>query len=275
MKLLVAASTLMVLSAALVAAQQKLTMPEHLILSEIEPAKGVTTTRILVKLASENADNIFKVVVQGAGYVYAEALRVDPDSGTLTRCGAARMNGAEHVYMTERPCITFNHYIFDSDVTFPLTFKMQTGQGYVYLCGRGNVSSKDGSSTRIGYSTTLDQWIYALRSGDDLMREGAAQALGWIGTPKCVPDLLSALRDKRMEVRRNAAEALGRIVYKTDYEKKAGLDALAAAAKDESQWVTSVAREAEEKLKAGTAPREESRGFEVFSQSPKPDAPVR
>jgi HEAT repeat protein len=55
-----------------------------------------------------------------------------------------------------------------------------------------------------------------LKSDDQLDREGAAQALGWLtktkeDKDKAVPALIGALTDGAMEVRRDSAESLGRI----------------------------------------------------------------
>ncbi len=50
-----------------------------------------------------------------------------------------------------------------------------------------------------------------LRGGADVHRTVAAQSLGTIGTPECVPALLDALLDEDPDVRVDAATALGRI----------------------------------------------------------------
>jgi hypothetical protein len=252
----------------------KPTLPEQLILADIQAdAKGSSRSRIGLRLVSENADNVFKVVELGAAYAYGESLSIDPDGGTLTPSGAARMNGAEHVYLCERPCITFKEYVVESDPAFPLSFTFRQGKGYVYLAGRGSVHSGDGRSWRVGYSTTEDQWVFGLQTGDDSIREGSAQALGWIGTDESVTPLLAALTDGRDEVRRNVAEALGRVVTRTASRRKQEvIDALSKAAqsgestqKQDPPWSARAAAEAIETIKTGRLPMAVEVGYEVLS----------
>jgi HEAT repeat protein len=89
--------------------------------------------------------------------------------------------------------------------------------------------------------------IHALRNPDAQVREGAAQALGWIGpgVKDAVPALIKALGDPDLDMRWWAAEALGQI----------GLDAEQAipelerlTEKDPREWVRKSARDALEKI---------------------------
>src|SRR5262245_27867614 len=59
----------------------------------------------------------------------------------------------------------------------------------------------------------LRYWLRTLRAGDPQEREQAAHALGQLGpvSPEVLPALAEALGDECYIVRRNAAEALGRI----------------------------------------------------------------
>jgi hypothetical protein len=139
--------------------------------------------------------------------------------------------------------LTLNGWRFESDPAYPLTFKMLAGIGYVRLCGRGSVTDREERIHRLGYDETVETWLPRLKSKDQLDREGASQALGWLTkTPeemaKAVPALVEALQDEKMEVRRNAAEALGRLKDKTS------ANPLAKALEDSDAWVASVAAEA-------------------------------
>lgn len=88
--------------------------------------------------------------------------------------------------------------------------------GYVYLCGRGTIETRQGRTYLLGYDGTTYTWLPRLKSEDQLEREGAALALGWLASTreevdKVIPALIEALNDDAMEVRRGAAESLGRI----------------------------------------------------------------
>ncbi len=131
---------------------------------------------------------------------------------------------------------------FESDAAYPLTFKLIENIGYVYLCGRGTVTTKTAQTYRLGYKDTIDTWLSRLHSRDELDREGAAQALGWLSVTqqekqKAILALINALRDEKMEVRRNAAEALGKL-----NDAKAA-EPLSNVLKDPEDWVAQVAME--------------------------------
>ena len=149
-------------------------------------------------------------------------------------------HGVEHVI---RGKLTLVGHTFESDDAYPLTLKFIKERGYVYLCGRGTVTMPDGKTHRLGYNDTVDTWLPRLKSEDLLDREGAAQALGYLTKTeekrKVVPALIGALKDKAMEVRRNAAEALGRL------QDERATEALVPLLKDREAewWVADVAAE--------------------------------
>ena len=149
-------------------------------------------------------------------------------------------HGIEHVI---RGKLTLLGHTFKSDSAYPLTFKLLKGRGYVYLCGRGTVTTPDGKTHRLGYEDTVDTWLPRLKSEDLLDREGAAQALGYLANTeekdKAVPALIETLKDDAMEVRRNAAEALGRL------RDERATEALLPLLKDSEAewWVADVAAE--------------------------------
>ena len=149
-------------------------------------------------------------------------------------------HGVEHVI---RGKLTLVGHTFESDDAYPLTLKFIKERGYVYLCGRGTVTMPDGKTHRLGYNDTVDTWLPRLKSEDLLDREGAAQALGYLTKTeekrKVVPALIGALKDKAMEVRRNAAEALGRL------QDERATEALVPLLKDSEAewWVADVAAE--------------------------------
>jgi len=131
---------------------------------------------------------------------------------------------------------------FESDPQYPLTFKLTKANGYVYLCGRGTITTSKGTLHRFGSTDSVNTWLPLVTSTSQLDREGAAQALGWLtktrqDREKAVPALVTALKDKAIEVRRDAAEALGRI------GDPRAIEALTLMLRDESDWVRDVAQE--------------------------------
>ena len=150
------------------------------------------------------------------------------------------LEGSEHTILGKAE---FFGYKLTSDRDYPLVFKMVKNSGYTYLCGRGTVTDKDGKTYKLGYDDTVDKWLPLLKSDDQLDREGATQALGWLAKTKedkdkAVPALIEALSDNAMEVRRDSAEALGRI---GDSRAKESLEKVAKDDKDD--WVREVAEE--------------------------------
>lgn len=173
--------------------------------------------------------------------------------------------GAEHVYLRESdsasPCGSFEKsrilpdrslvlvsdtcrvidsgllptWEMNSDPSYPLTFKVVKGLGYVYMCGKGTVKSPGGHIQNLGEADTPEKWIPSLSSSDLLIREAAAQALGWLGGMKGVPALIKALKDPSPMVRRSACEALGKIGDRN------ALPALQTASQDSHTWTSETA----------------------------------
>jgi hypothetical protein len=166
--------------------------------------------------------------------------------GSLPLGQACGLPGAEHVYLgTVRPGLG---YTFESAPEYPLTFFVKRSAGYVYLCGRGVVTPPRGAPTALGTADTVDTWLPQLASKDWLRATGAAEALGYLAqTPaqleQVLPALLKALKHPVMQVRRNAAESLGRL------GDARAADALSQAATDKSDWVRAVAAEALGKIR--------------------------
>ncbi|MBW2172183.1 MAG: HEAT repeat domain-containing protein, partial [Deltaproteobacteria bacterium] len=78
-------------------------------------------------------------------------------------------------------------------------------------------------------------------------REASTEALGWLARTEserdeAVPPLIKALKDDAVEVRRNAAAALGRI---GDPRAREGIQ---AALQDKDEWVREVVADALKKL---------------------------
>jgi hypothetical protein len=152
--------------------------------------------------------------------------------------------GAEHILMGT---VSFSGFTFQSDPSFPLHFKLVQDVGYVYLCGRGTVTTPQGKKYSLGEVTKIHDLILELATEDQLAREAASAALGWVAKTKseidkALPVLIEALRDDAMEVRRNAGAALGRI---GDARATEGLK---TALQDEDEWVREVVADALEKL---------------------------
>lgn len=148
--------------------------------------------------------------------------------------------GAEFIFTDE---VSLLGTKFKADPNIPLGFKLVKQKGLVYLFGKGTVVTKDGKVHRLGYADTIEIWLARIKSADQLDREGATQALSWLvktkeEKEKVVPALAKALKDKAMEVRRNAAEALGRV---GDPSAISALNSLIEG--DKNEWVRSVAKE--------------------------------
>ncbi len=105
----------------------------------------------------------------------------------------------------------------------------------------------------------MEQWLPLLHSGNQLDREGASQALGWLAKSdsdrnSAVPALIKALEDESMEVRRNASEALGRI---GDPRALEPLNEMLE--QSEHSWAVQVAKESIEIISEGIAEKEKEK----------------
>lgn len=139
-----------------------------------------------------------------------------------------QVTGAEHVFVGK---VNFAGYEFESDPSFPLTFQVTT-DGYQYLCGRGTVRSSQ-ERYDIDGNGDLQTWLKRSSDSRPLVRQGAVQALGWLvrsdSERKQAQNALTlALKDADPRVRRNAAEAIGKIGAAADAK-----DALAQAMRDD------------------------------------------
>ena len=167
--------------------------------------------RVLIFLAD---DGQCKAISEGAGYRWSIILAdINIFSGTGNAIYSFWLSGAEHVY---RGRCDMGPIVIDSDSSYPLTFKLIRGRGLVYMCGRGTVTRENGVTVRFGYEDTIYTWLPRLSSRIVIDREAATQALGWLAISSeekeiVIPSLLTALEDPVWQVRRNAAESLGRI----------------------------------------------------------------
>ena len=182
------------------------------------------------------------IIATGRGSMFMEGC--DPKDTPPCKESKVMLAGNEHVL---RGKVQIGEWLLDSDPAYPLTFKAVASEGYVRLCGRGKVARRDQQPVRLGDGETVGTWLPGLQSPDQLEREGAAQAIGWLARAQedvaaVLPALTKALADPAMEVRRNAAEALGRIGDPT------AVAALRAAQEDSSAWVVQVAEEAAERI---------------------------
>lgn len=150
--------------------------------------------------------------------------------------------GGEHVLHGKGIVFGFK---FSSDELYPLTFKFVCGSGYVYMCGKGKITTPDGKEINLGETDKIEKWLKLLSDEERIARERASQALGYLTKPEdkkrtAVVKALSEalLTDTAMEVRRNSAQSLGRIGDKT------ALDALSKVKQEEHKWVHIVVQEA-------------------------------
>jgi len=220
-------------------AQVYMCADERIRRSEMEPSLngGVTKTRVAVRSDKEGSAYLI-LIGQPPGYRMYQAFR----RGYIVR--ALSWAGAEHILLGS---VSFGGFRFDSDPLFPLHLKLVQHVGYVHLCGRGTVTTPRGQRYSLAYHRGVKDWLSALGSRDQLSREAATEALGWLTKTKsdaalAVPALMGALEDEAMEVRRDAAEALGRIG-----DPRAG-EALQTALQDQDEWVREVAADALRKL---------------------------
>jgi hypothetical protein len=228
-----------------------------------------SNSRVIVKGNTPPDSEIVLVSAEGAGYAFEYVIAIEGIGSPLTLSGNGTMltapiqklevvdgkikikprefisliwcKGAEHIYMGKTK---IRNYTFESDIKYPLTFKMDdTTNCYIYLCGRGTVTKEGNPPKRIGYDQDAGYWLSLLKQGTELQKQGASQALGWLGDANAVGALISALKNGSAAVRRNAAESLAKI---PDGNK--AVVALAAACKDSDRTVASVSAESLGKL---------------------------
>ncbi len=140
---------------------------------------------------------------------------------------------------------------------YPLTFKV-TSDGLTYLCGSGSFALRGVGPSGIrslGSGDDVAMWMPRLKSEDLLEREGAATALGWLAKTReerdqAVPALVEALKDESTDVRRNAAESLGRL---GDERALRPLLTLTNERNEKDEWVREVADESVALIRLKTA----------------------
>ena len=211
--------------------------------SELVPSVpgGITKTRVAVRQREEGSS---WVTLTGTAPAYRIYQFFRPGYRIPAFTPALSWAGAEHILLDT---VTLEGFIFESDPSFPLHFKLVQNKGYVYLCGRGTVTTPQGKKHSLGGSQGIGDFVRDLQTQGQLGREAAAEALGWLAKAEnerdeAVPALVKALKDGAMEVRRNAAAALGRI---GDPRAREGLQ---AALEDPDEWVREVVVDASRRL---------------------------
>jgi hypothetical protein len=207
--------------------------------SQMDPSLegGITKTRVGVRSEKEGSEWLILIDKEPA-YRMFQVIR------WLVIVRALSLAGDEHILLG---AVSFGGFTFDSDPSFPLHFKLVQDVGYVYLCGRGTVTTPEGRKHSLGEVQSIDDLVLDLAVEDQLTREAASEALGWLAKAEseidvAVPALIKALKDDAMEVKRDAAEALGRM---GDVRAREGLK---AALEDEDEWVREVVADALKKL---------------------------
>ena len=207
--------------------------------SRMEPSSkgGITKTRVAVRSEKEDSEWLILIDREPA-YRMFQVIR------WLEIVQALSWAGAEHILLGT---VSFAGFTFDSDPSFPLHFKLVQDVGYVHLCGRGTVTAPEGWKYSLEQVREISDFVRDLSAEDQLAREAAAEALGWLAKTKseidkAVPALVDALKDDAMEVRRNAAASLGKI---GDIRAQEGLR---AALQDKDEWVSEVVVDALKKV---------------------------
>lgn len=175
---------------------------EPLVIESIQPEGKETASR--AKISSSLGPGLNMYDVDSPGYF------IELIGGQH----AIFMPGAELSFLKKG--LYFEKVKFDSNPDYPLTFKLIKDKGFVYLCGRGEITVPDQEAIRIGFEDTIETWLPRVKSADQIVREGAVQALGMLARSdqdkeKVTPVIIEVLKDEAWSVRRNAAEALGRI----------------------------------------------------------------
>ena len=207
--------------------------------SQMEPSSygGITKTRVAVRSEKEGSEWLI-LIDQEPAYRMFQVIRWFEIVWTLS------WSGAEHILLGT---VSFAGFTFESDPSFPLHFKLVQDVGYVHLCGRGTITAPEGRKYYLEQVREIDNLVRDLSAEDQLAREAAAEALGWLAKTeseidKAVPALVDALKDDAMEVRRNSAASLGKI---GDIRAQEGLR---AALKDKDEWVCEVVADALKKV---------------------------
>ena len=85
---------------------------------------------------SQNPDGSYRI----SGQVMTT---FNPDGGVSQNIWA---DGVTHTWIGK---VSYERYVFDSDQTKPLIFRVDKDNGYTYVGGKGTVTSPDGKSTTL------------------------------------------------------------------------------------------------------------------------------
>ncbi len=180
------------------------------VIKEMDPGNDPETkTRLVVKTDPQLNVNLYGTDAPGCLH--------DFGSGTSSMFNP----NAELIFVQKGT--KFGLATFDSQSEYPLVFKLVKGVGCTYICGRGTVRTPDGKSHELGQNDTANMWLSRTTSSNAIVREGAAQALGWLAKTdkernQVLPLLVKALQDNDPDVRRGSCESLGRIGNRTAIE---------------------------------------------------------
>jgi hypothetical protein len=162
-------------------------------------------------LSAERPDRVTGVIQldEGAGY------RDELECNSLGGCQFHWFDvGAEIILLGD---VEMLDTMIQSNADYPLTFKM-TDMGWTLMSGRGEITPAGQPTIAVGHDDRVATWVPRLQSDDQLLREAAAQALGWLAAQEdeqaretAAAALVNALNDPAWEVRRDAAEALGKL----------------------------------------------------------------
>jgi len=201
--------------------------------------------RFMMAFGREKGENLLLPVFGGAEFVILTPLDFSTGFGSALKDKDIVYIGIVFSSHGSIPIGGAGDLHVESSDTYPLTIKLLEDGRCAYVCGRGTVKTKSGETHRLGYDDTIETWLPRLRSTNQLDREGAAQALGWLAKEaaerdKAIHALLQALDDRAMAVRRNACESLGRI---GDVRAVDALSKLADAEREKEEWVRDAAEE--------------------------------
>ena len=112
------------------------------------------------------------------------------------------------------------------------------------MSGRGTITLPDNKIKDLGKNDSVTSWINLSSSIDQLDREGAAQALGYLAILgnederlRAINTLTGLLKDEAYEVRRDAIESLVKIEAVGIVPMLQGM-----VEKDKNEWVQRVAQ---------------------------------
>lgn len=132
---------------------------------------------------------------------------------------------------------------YSSDPNFPITLKVRKGIGVTYLCGKGTITTIDGTVYRLGGSITKKTVINDLKSKDVLKREAAAWSIGFLGDINDQPYLLELVKiEKEIMVIQSAIISLGKI------GNSKAIATIERLIDNQNEWLAKSAKWAQEKI---------------------------